>query len=385
MSESTAARPAILSRPLLLVFWGQFAAMTSAYLLLSTVPLYAEAGGAGAVGAGLATGALMFSTVVAEMFVPALVTRYGYRPVLAAGVLLLGVPALALLATRSLVPILVVSVVRGLGFAVVVVLGSALVAELAPPSRRGEALGLYGVVIGIPAVLALPAGVWVATHLGYPLVFAVAAGAALAALPAVPATPARSSGPEQVQGMLTALRDPGTARPALAFATTALAYGALVTFLPLATTPVIAPIALLAQAVATTFTRWWSGHHGDRHGQRRLLVPAIALAAAGVLLLAAAAHPAAALAGALLFGAGFGAAQNVSLSLMFESTPTPSTTSALWNIAFDIGIGLGGTAFGLLSTATGYPAAFALLAALILAMLLLVRPGAGTGARTGSD
>ena len=33
-----------------------------------------------------------------------------------------------------------------------------------PPERRGEGLGLLGIVSGVPAVIALPAGVWLAGH-----------------------------------------------------------------------------------------------------------------------------------------------------------------------------------------------------------------------------
>jgi hypothetical protein len=40
-----------------------------------------------------------------------------------------------------------VCAVRGLGLAFVVVVGGALVASLAPSERRGEGLGIYGVVV----------------------------------------------------------------------------------------------------------------------------------------------------------------------------------------------------------------------------------------------
>jgi predicted MFS family arabinose efflux permease len=48
--------------------------------------------------------------------------------------------------------------------------------------------------------------------------------------------------------------------------------------------------------------------------------------------------------------------------------------SAIWNLAFDAGIGVGAFGFGVVAARTGYPAAFALTAALMLAGLAL-RPG----------
>jgi predicted MFS family arabinose efflux permease len=70
----------------------------------------------------------------------------------------------------------------------------------------------------------------------------------------------------------------------------------------------------------------------------------------------------------LLFGAGFGVTQNASLALMFDRV-SPSgydAASALWSLAYDGGLGLGAAGFGVLVMWTGYPAAFAVTAVLML-------------------
>jgi MFS family permease len=90
------SRPRMLTRPLVLVFVSSFGFSTSFYLVLSVVPLYATSVGAGGAGAGFATGALMLSTVAAELVTPLLVSRFGYRAVFAAGFVLLGAPTFAL-------------------------------------------------------------------------------------------------------------------------------------------------------------------------------------------------------------------------------------------------------------------------------------------------
>ena len=51
------------------------------------------------------------------------------------------------------------SAVRGAGFAVLTVLGATLAAQVAPPERRGESIGLYGLAIAVPNLIAVPAGV----------------------------------------------------------------------------------------------------------------------------------------------------------------------------------------------------------------------------------
>jgi Major Facilitator Superfamily. len=76
--------------------------------------------------------------------------------------------------------------------------------------------------------------------------------------------------------------------------------------------------------------------------------------------------------GMVLFGIGFGITQNATLTLMFDRV-SPSgydAVSAVWNVGYDAGLGLGAVAFGFLSTHTGYPIAFALLAAFMLVMIV---------------
>jgi predicted MFS family arabinose efflux permease len=376
----TARRP-VLSRPLLLVFVASFGAMIGFYLLLSVVPLYAGSVGAGAVGAGLATGALMATTVAGELAIPRLLARFGHRALLAAGLVLLGAPALALPAATTLGAILAVSVVRGLGFAICVVVGGALVASLVPPERRGEGLGLFGIVVGVPGVVALPLGVWLVGRAGYPPVFVAGAVAALAGLVAVPGLPGREPPAEDPVGVLAGLRTPALNRPALTFSATAMAAGVVVTFLPLAVprgSGGLAALALFVQAACSTLTRWWAGRFGDRRGPAVVLVPGVVTAAAGILALVLIDRPAAVLAAMALFGSGFGATQNASMTLMLNRVAPSAygTVSAIWNLAFDAGIGVGAFGFGVVASRTGDRVAFALTAALMLAALALrpVRP-----------
>lgn len=373
-AEAVSSRPRLVTRPLALVLVASFGAMTSFYLLLSVVPLYASSAGAGGVGAGLVTGVLMLSTVVAELATPRLVARWGYRRVFAGGLVLLGAPAVALTASASMAAILGVCAVRGLGFAVAVVLGGALVASLVPRERRGEGLGLYGLVVGVPSVVALPLGVWLSGHVGYPPVFVAAAIAALAGLVVVPGLPGREPAPDRPVGVLSGLRTPALARPALVFSATALAAGVVVAFLPLAVAGAsgsLAAVALLAQAVAATASRWWAGRYGDRHGPAGLVIPGVVAAAGGMATLVFVASPVAVMAGMVLFGAGFGVTQNASLSLMLDRVPPSGygMVSALWNLSYDAAMGLGAVGFGVVVAQTGYPAAFGFTAAVMLGVL----------------
>jgi MFS family permease len=379
----------LLSRALMLVFLASLGGGTSFYLLLTVVPLYASQF-AGGVGAGLTTGALMFSTVVAELITPRLVARFGERLAFGAGLLLLGAPALALPASSSLAAILAVCLVRGLGFGITVVVGSAMVASLVPPERRGEGLGLYGVMVGVPSVVALPLGVWLVGQIGYPAVFGLGAAAALVSLAATPGLPGREPTPESSVGVLTGLRMPALIRPAIVFSATTMAAGIVVTFLALAVPSAsegLVAIALLVQAATSTVARFWAGRYGDRHGSARLVLPAVLTAALGILALVFTTSTVAVMGGMVLFGAGFGVTQNASLTLMFDrvSRSGYSAVSALWNLAYDAGMGVGAAVFGLVAAGTGYAAAFLLTGLVMLAALAPARSDMSGAASAGRE
>ena len=365
-----AERPPLVTGPLLVRFISVIGAEASFYLPLSVVPLYVRSAGSGA-GAGLATGTLLLATVAAELATPRLVARTGYRLALAAGLVLLGAPALALLGPASLPAVVAVCAARGIGFAVTTVAGGALTASLIPAQRRGEGLGLSGVVAGVPALACLPAGVWMARHWGYRPVFAITAAAALLALASVPALPGRPDHGPRGGSMLAGLRNPRLMQPALVFAASTAAAGVLVTFLPLAVTTATATAALFAQPAAATAARWAAGRIGDRRGQARLLCPGVLASAAGMALLAATHRPAVVIGGAACFGTGFGLLQNATLAMMYAGAPPRaySTVSAIWNAAYDAGMGAGAALIGLLAARTGYPAAFLVTAALVLPAL----------------
>ncbi len=380
-SGRPAPRARLISGRLALVLMSSFGALTSFYLLLSVTPMYAVSAGAGSAEAGVVTGSLMLATVLAEFTSARLMRRYGYRTVFAAGALLLGGPALALLGPHSLATIVAVSIARGIGFGLNTVVTGALVAAALPPQRRGEGIGLAGVVACVPAIVALPSGVWLADNTGYAVVIAITAASALAPLAAVPWLPGPADrqaeadrGTGQAAGLLASLRSGGQLRPSLVFAATTVSAGVVAAFLPLASgvTAGAAALGLFTQAVASTVSRWWAGRHGDRHSHAGLLVPGLLTAAAGMTILIWVAAPAALIAGMALFGIGFGITQNVTFALMIDRVPVSGygTASALWNLAYDAGYGAGPAVFGAFVAHTGYPAAFALTGMLMLAALV---------------
>ncbi|MUL40021.1 MFS transporter [Streptomonospora sp. PA3] len=369
-------------------------------LLLPIVPLWAARGGAGEVGAGATTSVFMLTTVLTQLAMPWLLDRGGYRWTFPVGALLLGAPAPLLLVTTDIVWLLAVSALRGIGFGMATVAGSALAARLVPPEQLGRATGYYGLAVGLPNVVFLSTGVWAALNLGFAAVFWIAAAGPLVGAAAAAgiwilagdgtAGAAAGSGEAGAEREADAPRGPRLYRrlgiPLLAMLMPAVASSSVVTFLaiPLSEASTVAFTALLAFGVLSVCGRWAAGTLSDRRRRPVLLTWGSVAAVAGMALSAAALWPAeqgwpgpgalgavAAVAGAGLFGAGFGAVQNDTIVIMFRRAGARAygTASAVWNIGYDAGTGIGSLVLGLAIQAAGYGPAFAATGAVLAACL----------------
>jgi predicted MFS family arabinose efflux permease len=368
----------LLTRPVVLLTLIAFATLFGFQLLISVVPLYAEEAGGGSSGAGLATAVFMLSTVLTQIQMPRILRRFGYRLALAAGLLFIGVPALFYAYAATLAPILTVTLVRGVGFGIVTVVFAALIVGLAPPGRRGEALGLLGLAITLPSIFGNALGLWLVERFGFEMVFLLGGAAPLLGLAVIPGirSAAASGGDEQGDaGFFAGLGRAPLRRIFILFAAVTMTGGVVITFLPLAVPgsgALSAAGALLVFGVASTVSRWWGGRFGDRRDPRLLLAPGLIICAAGIAGLPS--GGALMLAGAVLFGTGFGLLQNASLILMMErvSKTEYGLGSTLWNAAFDAGTGVGAFSFGFVISAVGFHWSFLLCSALLLLALVLV-------------
>src|SRR5215211_4166361 len=289
-------------------------------LTLASLPVYAVTGGASASTAGSVTAVFLAVTVAFQATIPALTARFGIGPVLVTGLLAMGLPSPFYVLDDGLAWISALSAVRGAGFAVLTVLGATLAARVAPPERRGESVGLYGLAIAIPNLAAVPAGVALVLdgHIGWLSWLAASPVLAVFFVPLL----VRSVGPQPGPGPAGSHRAAvlAASMPSLVLFVVTLAGGGLVTFLPIERPDgVVATVALLLFGLTGAVTRWRAGMLADRLGGRRLLPLALVVSAAGMALTAAGlwAGPAWVLIGASLFGAGYGATQNLTLLAAF--------------------------------------------------------------------
>ncbi|MFF0817679.1 MFS transporter [Rhodococcus sp. NPDC003318] len=360
-----------------------FAAFGGWSLLLPVIPLTVSEGGGSDAVAGAVTTVFMAATVATQLGTPRLLQVRGYRLVLAAGCLLLGVPALVFLLSTAAPVALGVSVVRGVGFGLVTVAGSALVAELVPRELLGRATGAQGIAIAVGQMIALPAGLALYGGGHADLVYLLGAAVPLLAVGAIAALPpvrhARAeSGRRSLPRSVLLV-------PCLSMLVVASVHGGVASLLPIAVADraAVAGLALAVVSGATLVGRYAAGLTVDRIGVGRIMVPALATAASGAAVFAAAiavagsAGIALLMAGAVLFGAGFGAVQNEALVTLLRSAGPArlGAASAAWNVSYDAGTGVGALTLGVVAGLTGYIGVFtvsAIAVVLVMPVALLI-------------
>ncbi|ODU01651.1 MAG: MFS transporter [Pseudonocardia sp. SCN 72-86] len=380
-------------------FWLLLAATVLGFggysLLLPIVPLWVTEGGAGPFGAGVTTGVLMAVTVATQLIVPWMLRRIGHRWVLVVGMVFMGAPAPLLALSSELGPVLAVTTLRGIGFGMVTVAGSALVAELLGPAEHSRGASRFGLAVGLPLLVLLPTGVAVVEWVGFTAVFVGGTlplfGAVLVLFMRItrPTTtaPVTVDDPDAATagivapGSGTVPESPGRCGelgPLLTMLACATAQGGLITFLPVTGTAAAATAALFATAAGTLVGRFLAGELVARRDVGgRLLVPGLLIGAVGMAaeVFASLLGTGAAtllVVGALLVGFGFGAVQNDSLVTLFAlgGPARYGRASALWNAAFDSGFGLGAVGLGAVAGPFGFAAAYGA----GTAFLLLVAP-----------
>ncbi|GAA4701804.1 putative arabinose efflux permease, MFS family [Promicromonospora umidemergens] len=365
-------------------------------LLLPTAPLWAIRGGADEGGAGLVNAVLMLATVAVQTTVPWSLRRLGWRTTLSIGVLLLGLPSFALMLTDQLAGILAVSAVRGAGFAILTVCGASAVASLVDATRRGRAIGVYGLAVAAPQLFLVPSAAWIAESIDFRVVFVLGAAPALA-VPFAAALGRRlddiaeagvpDTGDEARPGrgrMLLAL-----ALPSLVLLAVTTPGGALLTFAPqFRHGSTVAVLGLLGFTAAAALSRWLVGGPADRFGPSRFISPLLALCAGGLALCAwslteTGPGPAVLAAGMTVVGVAYGSLQNLTLVTAFAAVPDRdrSLASAVWNIGFDTGTGLGSLVVGFIAAGTSFSVGLLTTAALCVVIAVVALVGGGSAGR----
>lgn len=341
------------------------------------LPLHLKELGASEQTIGYVMGTAGFAGLCVLPFLGALLDRIGRRGFVTTGALAMALASYAYIVVPNTGPFLyVLRVVQGVSFTCAFVTASTLAVELAPASRRGEALGIFGISTLTTHAIAPALGELVVHRWGFPVLFAV--GGTLGVVAA--ALTLRIRVPRTVHPASATRSLPHSATLWLGAATMiacGMGFGAVLTFVPTFVHAIglerVAPF-FVSYTAAAVGVRIVLGGLSDRVGRHRVLLPSIALLASAVFALGWVHSMWALVAIGVLFGAGQGMVYPTANALMVDlSNPgNLGRVQTLFSGSFSVGVAASAFVFGGVIERFGYRAAFAGAAACIAVGLVLL-------------
>ncbi|MEM1368424.1 MAG: MFS transporter [Cyanobacteria bacterium P01_H01_bin.15] len=363
-----------------LLFW---LSITS---LLAVLPLYAQSVGNSDRLVGLVMSSFAIGLILSRMWMGQLADRRSRKLVIVIGAIVMGTAPFGYLFSDQVWELMVWRAYHGVSIASFTLGYSALVSDIAPPSRRGEILGYMALVTPLGMALGPALGSWLLSAASFSWVFMSSGIVGLLAIVLAltisdPGRPKPQNSEEETTRSQPSWWDLATGRallsPAFVLLLIGSLFGALVAFLPLfvqeAELNVNAGLFYAAAALSSCLVRLLTGKASDRWGRGLFITGAIICYAVSYLLLAIAHSPGSLVFAGALEGIGAGIILPVTFAMVSDrSFPHErGQVLAICLFGFDLGIALGGTVLGFLIALLGYRGLFALEAGLAALSLLI--------------
>lgn len=382
----SASADRVFTRDFSLAILANLFSFASMYVLLATLPLYVVAIGGTVSDAGVVLACFTLSAVVVRPVVGRLSDRRAKKAIMLAGAVILAASSLLYAPVHSVPLLMAVRVFHGVGWAAFGTAASALAADLAPLSRRGEAMGYFGVGMNVAMAIGPALGVFLVGWTGYGSLFltAMVLGAAAALTTAGIAEPRRAPGQGALQRGWRSFILPSALFPSAVLFTNALTYASVVALLPL-----FADEAGLGNpglfftvfSVVVLVLRGPLGRVSDRRGRVAVVAPGLSVTFVALLVLSQAQSTTTMLVVAVLYAVGVGAAQPTLMAMTVDRAGPQERGAAMgtYTTAMDLGIGVGSVVWGVVAQSLGFGAMYVAASLMGLVGVALLLAGAAAG------
>jgi MFS family permease len=356
-------------------------------MLNPTIPLYITQLGGSPFVVGLTISSFAATSVIARPFIGYWSDRWSECGVLGFGLLMLA--ASMLLCFFPVVStVLLANALRGIGWAGVNAGGYALLARIAPESRRGEASGYYSGAQSTPTVLFPAVALWLlhAPFGGYNLVFIIMVALGLAGagvgffmsrqVPTVERRAESLSGSLPWWRQIFSVAEQGVLLPAALMFCNQLSFPAITSFIVLYAREIgIGAIGsyFVVSGITSVLARPLLGRFCDRIGIGYSLVATFTFQSLALLLLVAASNLATILCAGVLamLSMAIGGSATLIIAMNRAMPERRGRFMASFSIAYPLGYGVGAVITGSAVEMIGYSWTYLLLAGLGLSGLVL--------------
>jgi MFS family permease len=354
--------------------------------MLPVIPLYAADMGATVAEVGLIVATISYVTALLLIPFGMLADRFGHRQLLVGGLAVFTLAPLLYPLANTPEQLIWVRAIHGLAAAAFLPTAIALVIDLTPEAKRGEAIGWYSASIQLGLMAGPITGGFLAGRFGFNAAFYGCSAVSLVGfvlafsrLRAITHRPAAVS--SRASSSWRWLGQPLAIATLLATLLVAAGSGTIGSYIPLygrdfGMTEADAGAIITAVYASSALLRAPAGRLADRIDRRILLIGGVALSAIAVSLFSFFHGLAQFIIIGIIFGIGMGIAIPASLVVAadFSSASGRALSMAIPTFSFQIGMAAGPTAMGYVAQMSGFKIMF-LVCAATLAIGLLVMFG----------
>lgn len=360
MTDSTPWRPIIrLALAALTVFIG-FGC------LLPLFPVWAQGFARNSTDVGLATTLAAGVGLIAARPLAARLMEGRHRmPTMAAGVVVCTAATASFPWSANLLTVMGLRAIQGLGFGLMTTASISAITDLAPPAKRGQLMGYYGAMNALSFIIGPLLGAWIARVWSIDAAFYTAAAISGLALVLVAGVREPQKPPVCLErlGLHEVFEVPAMRRVVPGHFLAILLHGAILTFLPLRLAEhdgwMSAEAFFAIDAVVLIALRVGVGKRFDTLGRTPFVRTGLAALGTAGVLLGLGDHDLAFAAAAVAYGIGFGAYMPAVSALVGDVMPETHRARgfAVFLLAFDLALALGGVAVAPLADTAGLGAA----------------------------
>jgi MFS family permease len=332
------------------------------HMLFVTLPVYVTNLGGNKTEAGLVSGSIAFVALLLRPLIGWLTDAWRRRPLILIGTSCYGLASVVYLLAGS-IPFLVMGrIVHGFGLCCYNTASNAYVADIAPLTRRGEAMGHFSAVQALGLIIGPLVGFLLIGKFGFRHLFYVAGGLAVASFLFSFFTQERRKTTEikhqpwSPRTGIIAVESLPVAWIALCMGMAWGASGAFIAIFAQSRSLQNPGFYFMIQAMALLISRTFAGHLADRHGRAAVILPGIILMTLSLLMLPLTNGVPLFLISATLSGLGFGIAQPATMALLIDRVRPERRGLAVgtYFTGYDSGICIGAILLGMVSQHWGF-------------------------------
>ncbi|MEB2629994.1 MFS transporter [Peribacillus frigoritolerans] len=348
------------------------------YLLMVTLAIYAvNELNASTSEAGLISGIFIIGTLIGRLFIGRFIDSIGRKKTLFIGLIFFTLTTLLYFVDLGIGFLLVNRLIHGMAMGMASTATGTIVAQIIPPTRKGEGIGYYSMSATLATAIGPFIGLFMAQHTSFQIIFSFCLALGVISLITafflyVPALKVTAKVTESKGFKLSNFIEPKALPISIITLLLAFCYSSVLSFISFYAIEIdlvnTASFFFVVYAVAVLLSRPFSGPLMDRKGSNFIMYPAFIIFGVGLLLLSMTTNSFTLLAAGFLIGLGFGNMQSSSQAIAVKLTPPHrmGMATSTFFIMLDAGLGFGPYILGFIIPITGYSTLYVILGVVVI-------------------